>query len=134
MPLTFQLTEKSKCFAGILEHVDHALTFMILTDNTQKIIHQSIVHTGTNSASANLVRANPLPDNHKPADYIRSYIDDVPDGEENNTGVYRMPIINPEELVGQTFGSTKDGTQIHIVEAIKDHQNHVDDSSANIQF
>ena len=43
-------------------------------------------------------------------------------------------IINPEELVGQTFGSTEDGTQIHIVEAIKDHQNHVNDSSANIQF
>ena len=45
-----------------------------------------------------------------------------------------MPIINPEELVGQTFESTEDGTQIHIVEAIKDHQNHVDDSFANIQF
>ena len=42
--------------------------------------------------------------------------------------------MNPEELVGQKFGTTEDGTQICIVEAIKDHQNHVDKSSANIQF
>ena len=32
--------EKSGCFVGISEHVGHALTFMILTDETQKIIHQ----------------------------------------------------------------------------------------------
>ena len=107
---------------------------MILTDDTQKVILQLIVQSDTDPKSANL-RANPSPD-HKPEPYIRSYIDDPPDGEENTAGVYRMPIINPEELVGQTFGITKDNqpTQIRIVEAIKDHQNHVDGSSANIQF
>ena len=31
--------EQSGHFVGISEHVGHALTFLILTDNTQKIIH-----------------------------------------------------------------------------------------------
>ena len=115
--------EKSGRFVGISEHVGHALTFLILTDDTQKIIHWSVVRTATDPASANL-RANPPPE-HEPENYIRSYIDEVPNGEENTIGARRMPIINPEELVGQTFGVTEDGqsTQIRIVEAIKDHQN-----------
>ena len=37
--------EGSGCFVGISEHVGHALTFMILTDDTQKIIHCSVVHS-----------------------------------------------------------------------------------------
>lgn len=43
--------EKSGCFVGIPEHVRHTLTFMILTDDTQRIIHRSIVQTATDPAS-----------------------------------------------------------------------------------
>src|SRR6478609_2890816 len=46
--------EKSGRFVGISEHVGHALTFMILADDTQKIIHRSVVCTSTNSATRNL--------------------------------------------------------------------------------
>ena len=35
--------EESGCFVGISEHIGHALTFMILTDDTQKIIHHLVV-------------------------------------------------------------------------------------------
>ena len=35
--------EKSGRFVGVSEHVGHALTFMILTDDTGKIIHQSVI-------------------------------------------------------------------------------------------
>ena len=35
--------EKSGRFVGVSEHVGHALTFMILTDDTEKIIHQSVI-------------------------------------------------------------------------------------------
>ena len=49
-----------------------------------------------------------------------------------------MPIIHPEELVGYTLNiTTQDDGQslhIHIVEAIKDHQNNVDELSTNVQF
>ena len=46
--------EKSGRFVGVSEHVGHALTFMILTDNTQTIIHQLVVQTATNPNSENL--------------------------------------------------------------------------------
>jgi hypothetical protein len=35
--------EKQGCFVGISKHVGHAMTYMILTDDTQKIIHRSNV-------------------------------------------------------------------------------------------
>src|SRR5688500_5934788 len=56
--------EKSGRFIGVSEHVGHTLTFMILTDDTQTIIHQSVVQTATDPASENL-QANPPP-NHEP--------------------------------------------------------------------
>jgi hypothetical protein len=31
--------EKSGCFVGVSEHVGHVLTFMVLTNDTEKIIH-----------------------------------------------------------------------------------------------
>ena len=126
-------TEKFGRFVGISEHVGHALTFLILTEDTEKIIHHSVVRTATDPAAKNL-RVDTTPDN-VPEMHIHSYIDDVPDGERN--GSLKMPIINPEDLVGQTFGVTnEDGhsTQIRIVEAIRDHQDSVDNSSANVQF
>jgi hypothetical protein len=126
-------TEKSGHFAGISEHVGHALTFMILTDDTQKIIHRSIVRTATDLASQNL-RAN-VPTDQEPQVHVQSHIDDPVDGE--NTGAMRMPIIHPEELVGRTLGITNDdgeSTQLRIVEAIKDHQDHVNEPSTNVQF
>ena len=36
-------TEKLGCFVGISEDVGHALTYKILTDDLQKIIHCSVV-------------------------------------------------------------------------------------------
>jgi len=46
--------EKPGRFVGISEHVGHALTFLILTDKTQKIIYQSVVHSATNPDARNL--------------------------------------------------------------------------------
>ena len=45
--------EQSGRFVGISEHVGNALTFLILTDDTQKIIHQSVVHSAANAKSKN---------------------------------------------------------------------------------
>src|SRR5687768_3712094 len=46
--------EKSGRFVGISEHVGHALTFIVLTDDTQKIIHRSVVRTATDPATKHL--------------------------------------------------------------------------------
>src|SRR5687768_4451851 len=48
-----------------------------------------------------------------------------------------MPIIHPEQLIGQLFPIPQDnGELLHatIVEAINSHQHHVDEDSVNIQF
>src|SRR5688500_13753554 len=48
-----------------------------------------------------------------------------------------MPIIHPEELVGRTIGITQeDGqlTHLHIIEAIKDHQDQTENASTNVRF
>src|SRR4051812_13947880 len=66
--------EKSGWFVGISEHVGHALTFMILTDDTQKMIHRSVVHTATDPDTRNL-RVDRPPD-HEPEEHIQSHIDD----------------------------------------------------------
>ena len=46
--------EKLRCFLGISEHIEHALTFLILIDKAQKIIHQSVVCSTANSDARNL--------------------------------------------------------------------------------
>ena len=46
--------EKSERFVGVSEHVGHALTFMILTDDMQKIIHQSVIRTANSPNLENL--------------------------------------------------------------------------------
>src|SRR5687768_15620841 len=125
--------EKFGRFVGISEHVGHALTFMILAEDTQKIIHRSVVRTANDPATRNL-RVDKPPD-HEPEDHIQSHIDDAINEEDGIRA--RMPIVHPEDLVGSTFRITQeDGQpgQISIVEAIKDHQSYVNDSSTNVQF
>jgi hypothetical protein len=47
------LREQRGCFVGINEYVGHAMTYMILTDDTQKIIHRSNVRTALDPLSPN---------------------------------------------------------------------------------
>jgi hypothetical protein len=47
------LRERHGRFVGISEHVGHAMTYMILTDDTQKSIHQSNVQTDLDPLSPN---------------------------------------------------------------------------------
>ena len=112
--------EQSGRFVGISEHVGHALTFLILTDDTQKIIHRSVVHLAANPDAKNL-RTDTPPDTDPPK-HIQSHIDnDVQDDEVQRP---QMPIIDPEELVGKVLSVTKeDGetTRIKVIEAISDH-------------
>ena len=113
--------EKPGRFVGISEHVGHALTFMILTDDTQKIIHRSVVRSANNPDARNL-RADTPPDK-EPQEHIQSFIDnDIHGGEAQQAN---MPIVNPEELVGRILSITQDNgesTKIKIVEAIHDQE------------
>ena len=90
-------------FVGIAETVGHAMTFMVLAEDTQRILYRSVVRTATDPASENL-RASGYPDGDPPQ-VVHSHIDDkiaeLADGEASE-GIH-MPIIHPEELTGRTF-------------------------------
>ena len=99
--------EKSGCFVGMSEHVGHALTFMILTDDTQKILYHSVIRTATDPASENLRTTTTL--EQEPHQHIQSHIDDNVAGDDAPQS--RMPIIHPEELAGKTIGITQEDGQ-----------------------
>src|SRR5687767_7736190 len=106
--------------------------FMILTDNTQKIIYQSVVRTAMDTASWNLWARSQL--KQDPYIHVHSFIDHHTNDDGDPPG---MPIICLEELVERTIGIMQvDGqsTHFYIVEAIKEHQNQVDSSPTNVKF
>src|SRR5687768_11416230 len=107
-------------FVGISEHVGHALTYLILTEDTYKILHRSVVRTATDIKSQNL-RAND-PSRQDPHQVVRSCLDDKIEalGDGETPEAIHMPIVHPEELVGRSFKMPTDTGQmqhIRIVEA-----------------
>src|SRR5687768_18431269 len=101
---------------------------MILTDDTQKIIHHSVIRSGINPESSNHPDFDPHP-------HIQSFIDDQP--MDTSEAQPRMTIIYPEELVGRSIGLTQEdgqATQLHIIEATKEHEDGVNKFPINVKF
>jgi hypothetical protein len=57
--------ERFGWFVGIAENVGHALTFMVLANDTQKILYRSVIRTGKDPSTANL-RARGYPNQNLP--------------------------------------------------------------------
>ena len=121
--------EKAGRFVGISETVGHALTYKILTDDTKKIIHRSVVRSALDTTRLNN-RAVPNLET-EPHPHLRSRLDDlIEEQNEDSQGELvgnkvSMPIIHPEELIGKTFLFPQEDGQVHratIIEAIKDHE------------
>ena len=67
--------------------------------------------------------------------HIQSYIDD--DTQDADGTQLQLLIIYPADLVRKTIGITpEDGqpTQLHIIEAIDDHLNSIENSSTNVKL
>ena len=112
-------------FVGIAEHVGHALTFLVLTEDTNKVLSRSVIRTATDPDSRNLRARNYT--NNEPTQFVRSCIDDKVDALDNGEtpGSITMPIIHPQELVGHSFAIPDDDGQLQhvkIVEALLDHK------------
>lgn len=109
------------------------MTYQILTDDTQKVIHCSNIHSALDSNSANLKvdLLNGEMDIDKPAntDIVKSVneIDKTP-----------LKIIDPEELIGKTFlmDEKEDGQKLRerIVRAIQDYDYNMKQDPAHIHF
>jgi hypothetical protein len=64
--IPFNSRERCGRFVGISEHVGHAMTYMILTNDTQKIIHQSNVRTALDLFSPNKQVDPPSGEDYQP--------------------------------------------------------------------
>ena len=131
----------------ISEHVCHAMTFKILTSDTNKTLHGSNVHPADDTSSLNL-RAESL----TVPQVVKSLNDDISDStfdvpslvnEDNEelppepTSRKHMPIIDPSDLVGRSFLRTEEHGQrlrVKIVKAIEAHEDELDKNSDHRQF
>ena len=86
-------------FVGIAEHVGHAMTFKILTDDTSKIISRSNVRSTDVPMEYNL-RLDPLCG--EPKQIVKSKNDTTDNNlDQNETQQKPMPMIHPSDLVGR---------------------------------
>ena len=119
---------------GICEHIGHAITFKILTNNTLKVINCSNVHFAGLPLEYNL-RLDPLGGESK--QIIKSKADTIMLPDDNNlrqseTKTQNVPLIEPSDLVSCSFlvDNNDDGDKFRgqIVEAIQDQQDkHIKD-------
>ena len=121
-------TEKLGRFVGIADHVGHALTFKVLTDDTKKVIFRSRIRSALKPHEKNL-RIDP--NKSEDIDVIKSKWDH--DGEAPT-----MPTFDPSDLIGRTFlkPPEEDGQRFRakIVEAIVDHEQDLAKNPDKVKF
>ena len=86
--------EKLGQFVGFAESVGHALTFKVLTDDTQKVISRSVLWSAQDTA----LQQAKSDDNEEVPEILKSKHDRL-DGDN----ITPMPTIDVESLIGRTF-------------------------------
>ena len=125
--------EKSGRFVGISETVGNALTYKILTDDSQKVIHRSAVRSALDPLIPNN-RTTPNMD-EEPHPYLKSKIDDQV--KEGSTEQGEMVLAHPKDLEGKSFSILEDDGQLkhaQIVEAVEDHEYKMSKHPAHLKF
>ena len=139
---------------GISEHVGPALTWIILTDDTQKLIYRSQVRPYDASA-ANLrldlfggdsdsLTSTPFIKSRFESDGMDKQVTTLDIEADDTTeplsepSTNNVPIFNPEDLVGRTFLlDTEEDGQRHrarIIKMIKDHDTELANNPTRIKF
>ena len=93
--------EKRGRFVGISEHVGHALTYKILTDDTKRVIHCSKVCPADDKDAPNL-QADLADGESGKIEFIKS-AGDVNNGQSKVGQKNTMMVIPPEDMIGRTF-------------------------------
>ena len=125
-------------FVGISEHVGHALTFRILTDDTKRVIHRSNVRPADDPKDFNLRADLLLPYDRPVKQFVKGqHYAELPldHGEESTTP--SMPTFNAEDIVGRTFLLPQEDGERHrarIIKVIDDHNSNLANDSKRIKF
>ena len=88
-------TEGRGRWVGVAEHVGHAMTYKILTDDTKKVIYRSNVRSALTKSDRNK-RVDLLG-----GEEVTPIIKSSRDEDDSQRG--SMPIFDPTDLVGRTF-------------------------------
>ena len=98
-------------WVGIAETVGDALTYKIISDDTQKLVYRSALRSANDSSSPNLrALASGEGEPTTPSEiYVRSRADD-----SSSPSLKNMPGFTPDDLIGRTFLDipTEDGEKI----------------------
>ena len=128
--------EKLGRFVGIAEHVGHAMTYKILTDDTRKVIYRSNVRSALDPSARN--RRIDLLNGEPPPKIIKSRQDESHESNDGEQTEPQMPVFSPTDLVGKTFlmDEQEDGQRFRarIVRAIEDHESKLEDNPTRIKF
>ena len=133
--------ERRGHFVGISEHVGHAMTYMILTDDTNKILHRSNVRTATDVLTMNKRVDPPSGENYQPPSVIKSRSKEsdevIDENGEPQTRFYQLPLVDTSDLIGRTFLTEQEDGQMHrarIVSLIEDHDGNVENNLERMRF
>ena len=138
-------TEAMGHIVGISEHCGHALTWKILTDDTQKVIYRSLVRPySADDPNFRAVMSGGEEDGVIGDPIIKSK---TLSSDLTNHDITTQdppppsqppPVFNPEELIGRTFLMDKqENGEVHrarIVQMIEDHESDVKDNPTMIKF
>ena len=131
---------------GISEHCGHALTWKILTDDTQQIIYRSLVRPFSNDdpnfravmsdgESADGAINDPIIKSRNDPDLVSH---DITEPLTDKVPTPQVPVFDPEDLVGRTFLlDPNENGEIHrarIVELLNDHETNVKENPTMLKF
>jgi len=103
--------EKTGRWVGVASHQGDILTYLVLTDDTKKVIARSAVRSATDPSNRNL-RADRLATDGGEEIITKPVISSVADLRNNDLSPseYRLPTFAPDELLNRTFvRETNDG-------------------------
>ena len=151
-------TELSGRIVGVAEHVGHAMTWEVLSDDTQKVLHCANVRPDNDPAAPNKHLCSYGGDDYPPPDFIKAHTgptvvksdgESAPEpapengepvshenGETASKGTH-MPIVDASDLIGRTFlTDNEDGSKhrARIVQAIEEHEDATAKQSNRVKF
>jgi hypothetical protein len=128
---------------GVSEHCGHALTYKVISSESDVIIYRSLLRPATpdddNVRACMSVGVSPI---HNVPLKDRSTMDESKLASTHTDGTSAdappPPVFNPEDLIGRSFLMDKqeDGQQFRgrIVKLIEDHESKVEDNPTRIKF
>ena len=124
-------------FVGIAEHVGHAMTFLILNEETNKVVERSLVRPVDPSALNK--RVDPVPEEEEQSDdNVKS---STTENEPVTTGAsQQLNVIDYQDLIGRSFlldlenGERTRARVIEVVDAVENHEYSTQHEREHVRF